>query len=266
MTGEVAIITGGGRGLGKAFAIALADKGMHVVVTSRSESELQNTVQMIKDRGGEASYFTADVTDQKETQQIIATVEAQIGPIDLLINNAGIFKTNSPLNDNGLDIRFVVNYLAPYLLTRELLPLLESGSNSRLINLSSAAQASVSLTALTGKDQLTDQEAYAQSKLALTAWSFAMAQEYEELTTIAVNPGSLLNTKMVQEAYGHHWSAAEKGSDLLVALATSAEFDQSSGQYFDNDKGGFGPAHPEAYEAEKNRVLLAVTNELIPTA
>lgn len=261
------LITGSTDGIGKIAATELAKQQHRVLLHGRNPEKLANTLSEIKSISGNTEVFAyrADFGDLGSVLRMAEQIRNEQQKLDVLINNAGIFKTNSPLNANGLDIRFVVNYLAPYLLTRELLPLLESGSNSRLINLSSAAQASVSLTALTGKDHLTDQEAYAQSKLALTAWSFAMAQEYEELTTIAVNPGSLLNTKMVQEAYGHHWSAAEKGSDLLVALATSAEFDQSSGQYFDNDKGGFGPAHPEAYEAEKTRELLAVTNELIPT-
>jgi 3-oxoacyl-[acyl-carrier protein] reductase len=88
LSGQTAIITGGGRGLGRAFAIALADAGVHVVITARSENELRDTVQEIEQNDGGATFITADVTDPEATQQAIAAVEQQVGPIDLLINNA----------------------------------------------------------------------------------------------------------------------------------------------------------------------------------
>ena len=77
------------------------------------------------------------------------------------------------------------------------------------------------IEALKGNANLSTQESYAQSKLALTMWSFYFAKTNSKIMTIAVNPGSLLNTNMVKEAYGHHWSLADKGADILYELATS---------------------------------------------
>lgn len=96
-------------------------------------------------------------------------------------------------------------------------------------------------------------------------WSFHLAQQYPDIQTIAVNPGSLLNTKMVQEAYGQFWSSADKGADILVELATAQEHSNSSGKYYDNDKGQFGSAHPDAYDSQKINELISATEQLLTT-
>ena len=85
-------------------------------------------------------------------------------------------KVQKSENTDGLDMRFAVNYFAPYLLTNELLPVIEKSEDARIINLSSAAQSPVSFEALTGYERLSENATYAQSKLALTMWSFYLAQ------------------------------------------------------------------------------------------
>ena len=183
--------------------------------------------------------------------------------IEVLINNAGVFLSAKPRNAQGLDIRFVVNFLAPIVLTEGLLPTLKAGDQPRVINLSSAAQAPVSLNAVVGKEALGDQAAYAQSKLALTMWNTQMAKTNLDITFIAVNPGSLLNTKMVQEAYGKHWAPADKGADILVELATDPKHVRMSGKYFDNDNGNYAYASPDAYEQVKIDQLMETANVVI---
>jgi NAD(P)-dependent dehydrogenase (short-subunit alcohol dehydrogenase family) len=89
--------------------------------------------------------------------------------IDIVINNAGVFKVVEPLTRDGMDVRFVVNAFAPALLSNLLLPIIPKGG--RLVHLSSAAQSPVDIDAMVGKRHLSDMEAYAQSKLALTMWS-----------------------------------------------------------------------------------------------
>ena len=161
----------------------------------------------------------------------------------------------------------VVNYLTPYLLTKELLPLLKKAPNSRIVNLSSAAQSPVDLNSLSEHPELSSQQAYAQSKLALTMWSFDLSKQMTNPSVIAVNPGSLLNTKMAQEAYGQHWSSADKGSSLLLDLATSSEFEGITGKYFDNDlgdpRGRFGKAHADAYHQLKIEDLIQATEDIL---
>jgi len=194
---------------------------------------------------------------------MISGVSNQFSKIDVLINNAGVFKSPNSKNHKSLDIRFAVNYFAPYLLTNGLLRLLKNGDSSRVINLSSAAQSTVSLSALKGSETLSEQHAYAKSKLALTMWSFAFAKANPNINTIAVNPGSLLNTRMVAEAYGQYWSSADKGASILYDLATLDKYKDSTGKYFDNDIGAFNTAHEDAYDEHKINELITATQFIL---
>lgn len=258
-------ITGSTDGIGKKTAIKLAKDGHQIIVHGRSPEKLEATIKEVKQVSGNENVngFLADFSNLKSVAHMANQIVKQYPKIDVLINNAGIFKTSIEQNQEGLDVRFVVNFLSPVLLTDLLKPLLEKGESPRIVNLSSAAQATVSMLALRGDEHVGMQQAYAQSKLALTMWSFDFAKANSEIVTIAVNPGSLLNTKMALETYGQHWSPAEKGVDILSELALSDKHAAHSGAYFDNDKGAYADAHPDAYDPEKINQLLTKTNTLI---
>ena len=185
------------------------------------------------------------------------TVAEQHTQLDVLINNAGIFRTQESITEEGLDVRFAVNAIAPYLITQRLLPLI--GASGRVINLSSAAQSPVNLDALTGRVRLSDElEAYAQSKLAITTWSRAMAlsSKGDSAAIIAVNPGSLLGTKMVKEGFGMAGNDIRIGAEILIRAALSDEFATASGKYFDNDSGRFASPHPDAMDPEISEGIM----------
>ena len=209
----------------------------------------------------------ADFSNLEEVSKMAKTVCRDIPKLDVLINNAGVFKVENTQNKDGLDVRMVVNYLAPYVLTNALLPLLDKSAKGRVVNLSSAAQESVEEAVLKGEEYIDAHSVYAQSKLALTMWSFDLAKEQQEVLVIAVNPGSLLNTKMVQEAYGKHWSSADKGANILFELALSEDYRGVTGKYFNNDlgadKGMFGEAHPDAYDEDKLNALKTITQSIV---
>lgn len=132
----------------------------------------------------------------------------------------------------------MVNTLAPFALTNALLPIIPS--DGRVLNLSSAAQAPVDVRALTGQVKLDDMGAYAQSKRAITIWSQKMAREFPNgPAVIAVNPGSLLASKMVKEGFGVAGHDLQIGADILCQLALDEAFSGASGKYWDNDSGGF---------------------------
>jgi len=172
-------------------------------------------------------------------------VQADHAQIDVLINNAGILKTPQVQTEAGRDIRFDVNSVAPYLLTRLLLPVIPA--DGRVVNLSSAAQAPVDVAAMTQFRPMGDMDAYAQSKLAITIWSAALAETLPDgPAMIAVNPGSLLASKMVKEGFGVAGSDLNVGADILIAAALAPDFAQASGRYFDNDSGRFAAPHAAA--------------------
>lgn len=190
-------------------------------------------------------------------------VNMEISCIDILINNAGVFMSSDPITKDGYDIRLVVNYLAPFVFTNEILGAIRNSKNPKIINLSSAAQNSVSLELLKGSIKVSDQEAYAQSKLAILMWSFHLSKQESNMSIVALNPGSLLNTNMVREAYGKFWSSADKGADIIYNLALVKNAEEINGKYFDNDRGGFGPAHNDAYSKELINQLIEKTNDVV---
>lgn len=263
------LITGSTDGIGKIVATKLAKEGHTIYVHGRNPLKLATVVSEIKALSNNQYIheLVADFSDLNDVKKMCDHLKKEIPALDILINNAGVFKSRESRNQDNLDLRFVVNYLAPFLITHELLPLLESADSPRIINLSSAAQAPVNIKALVGDEELSTNESYAQSKLALTMWSFYLAKKYEHVKVIAVNPGSLLNTKMVSEAYGQHWAPADKGGAILYELAISDEYRHDTGKYFDNDKGAdkghFSNAHPDAYDQEKIDQLVVATKSLL---
>lgn len=259
------LITGSTDGIGKLTAIKLAKEGHIVYLHGRNADKLKEVTKEVKAASANENIygFVADFTNLNAVVAMADEVKSKLSVLDVLINNAGIFKAEAEITAEGFDIRFAVNYFAPFIFTNALLPLLKNSTNSRIINLSSAAQAPVSLEALEGKSKLSAQTAYAQSKLAITMWSFHLAENLKSSIVIAVNPGSLLNTKMVKEAYGQHWSEADKGVDILFEFAVAEKHDNNSGKYFDNDKGAFGLAHPDAYDKNNIYKLMSFTDTLV---
>lgn len=260
MPTKTILITGATDGIGLEAARALSADGHRVLLHGRSPEKLARVADELAVPA--ADTFLADLSDLSRVRELAQAVAARLEGLDVLINNAGVFKTSRPRTAAGHDVRFVVNTLAPVLLTELLLPLL--GPSSRVVNLSSAAQSPVDLDALAGRRQLDEFGAYAQSKLALTMWSAALAQELgpDGPVVVAVNPGSLLDTKMVREGFGRSRAGADVGADILVRAALSEEFAEASGRYFDNDSGQFAAPHPEAGSASKAGAVVAAVRQL----
>lgn len=262
------LVTGATDGIGLATVKLLIAQGHEVLLHGRNPTKLERLAKdLAAPSGGVLETHVADLSRMAEVAALAQSVSERHARLDVLINNAGIFRCADPVTPDGLDVRFAVNTLAPYLLTRRLLPLL--GGAGRVINLSSAAQAPVDLPALAGKARLADDfEAYAQSKLALTMWSRLMAQELAERgpAIIAVNPGSMLGSKMVREGFGVAGGDIGIGADILTRLALAEEFADASGQYFDNDAGGFAAPHPDALDGRKCAVVVRELERLLADA
>ena len=253
------LITGSTDGIGLETAKTLASLGHHLILHGRNPSKLKKTEKLLSALPGGAivESHVADLSDMADVEALAKSVAKKHKKLDVLINNAGVYAVTDVVTEDGLDVRFVVNTIAPYLLTRRLLPLL--GPSGRVVNLSSAAQSPVNLNALAGQGRrLSDDVAYAQSKLALTMWSRSMALELNSggPAIIAVNPGSLLASKMVKEAYGVDGHDIQIGADILSRAALSDEFADASGQYFDNDQGRFSSPHRDALDPRKSQEIV----------
>ena len=256
---KTVIITGSTDGIGLETARILVSQGHHVLLHGRNPEKMEKverTLSGLSD-GGRVESYVADLSSMAEVEALAKVVAKQYASLNVLINNAGVYKSPETITNDGLDVRFAVNTIAPYLLTQRLLPLLES--SGRVVNLSSAAQAPVDTEALTGRVRLPDDyEAYAQSKLAITMWSRHMALALKENGPIfiAVNPGSLLGTKMVKEGFGVSGKDIRIGAEILFRAALADEFATASGQYFDNDSGQFASPHPDALDPQKSATIV----------
>lgn len=252
------LVTGSTDGLGLETSRSLVSQGHHVLLHGRNASKLADAEKELSALPGEGSVesYLADLSVMAEVEAMATAVAAKHDRLDVLINNAGVFGAAETRTKDGLDVRFAVNTIAPYLLARRLLPLL--GKSGRVVNLSSAAQSPVDLNALAGNVVLSDNAAYAQSKLALTMWSgdLALTLGDEGPAIIAVNPGSFLGTKMVKQAYGMDGQDIGIGADILCRTALSDEFATASGQYYDNDSGRFASPHPDALDLGKSQEIV----------
>ena len=256
------LITGATDGIGLATARALAGQGHNLVLHGRSADKLAAAQEAV----GTNSGFLADLSELGQVIRLARDVHQQIGVLDVLINNAGVLGLSDPVTSQGLDARFVVNALAPMLLTRELKGSL--GPEARVVNISSAAQAPVDLALLRGEVRAKDDmAAYAQSKLALTMWTIeAAAQHPNGPLYVAVNPGSLLASKMVRDGFGIAGNDISIGVASLSAAALSEEFAGASGKYYDTDAGGFGPPHADALDPAKRSEVVQAMAALLPQA
>jgi len=257
------LLTGATDGIGLEAAKLFVQAGHTLLIHGRSLEKLASVQQLLSEYSSESviEVFNADLSSLSEVAQLASKISEKYAKIDVLINNAGVLKTANPINDQGLDNRFVVNTIAPYLLTIGLLGLL--GSTARVINLSSAAQASVDLSALEGERVLDDMQAYAQSKLALTMWTKQLAKTVGMPVMIALNPSSLLASKMVKEHFGVAGADLSIGASVIVRAALSDEFSQATGLYYDNDIQQFSDPHRDALNTFKCQQLVEAVEKIL---
>lgn len=259
------LITGSTDGIGLATAKSLLKLGHTVLIHGRSDAKLNAAKKQLSDISnvGEIYAYKADLSRFDEVHRLVSSIENDHKTLDVLINNAGVFVIPEVVSGDGLDARFMVNTIAPYLLTKCLLPLLDN--HGRVVNLSSAAQSSINPSELTKPSVLSDNAVYAKSKLALTMWSRQMALSIgvNGPVVVAVNPKSFLGSKMVEKAYGVAGSSLQIGADILVKSALSEEFSKATGLYFDNDIGQFTQPHQDALDNNKIADVTDIIEEII---
>ncbi|MEM7598288.1 MAG: SDR family NAD(P)-dependent oxidoreductase [Pseudomonadota bacterium] len=252
------LVTGATDGIGLLTARKLATAGHTVLLHGRSDTKLAAAAAEV---GGNAQTYRADLSVMGDVVAMADAVLADHGHLDALINNAGILKTPMAETEAGRDIRFDVNTIAPYILTQKLLPII--AADGRVVNLSSAAQAPVDVSAMEQYRAMGDMDAYAQSKLAITIWTAEMAKAMPDGPVfVAVNPGSLLASKMVKEGFGIAGNDLSIGADILVRAATSPEFADASGRYFDNDSGRFAAPHAAAANPDQVSAVMRALSSI----
>ena len=253
------LITGATDGIGRLATQKLAALGHQVLAHGRDQKKVESLTNTTI---GQIEPWLADLANLSDVQGMCRQILQRHERLDAVVNNAGVLKASATQTLTNRDIRFEVNTIAPYLITRELLPIIDA--QGVILNVSSAAQAPVDLEALEQFRAMGDMEAYAQSKLAMTAWSRYAANELTNgPSVISVNPGSLLATKMVKEGFGVEGKDLNIGADILVRLVTDPVDSRRTGEYFDNDAGDFGSPHSAVVDDAFGRRLVASLDSII---
>ena len=188
---RIALVTGGSRGIGKAIALTLADAGAAVAVNYRERSdEAEAVAAAIRKNGGRAEVFSADVSDRSAVQGMVRDIEERLGPIDILINNAGIaaIRTIDEITEEEFDRSIAVNLKSVFLCTQAVLPRMRARRWGRIINLSS-------IGARIGAGSVS--VAYGASKAGVEGLTraYAVRLAQEGVTVNAIAPG-LIDTEM----------------------------------------------------------------------
>ncbi len=266
---QTVLITGATDGLGKATALALAQLGTRVLLHGRDVGRLAATKAEIIEASGndKVETYCANLASLAEVRSLAETIEAAHPALDMLINNAASGggkpgDSRRELSVDGYEIRFAVNYLAPFLLTRLLLPCLRQGAPSRIINVSSAGQRAIDFDDVMMERNYEPLDAYRQSKLAQIMFTFDLAEQVRGsgITVNALHPASLMPTKMVHEYFGRTMETLEDGVASMVKVATDPALDGVSGVYFDHQVET--RANDQTYYANARRRLWALSERL----
>jgi NAD(P)-dependent dehydrogenase (short-subunit alcohol dehydrogenase family) len=269
LTQQSILVTGSTDGLGKQTALALAREGATVLLHGRDRQRLETTRQEIQKATGNAHLETylADFAELAGVRHLAETLQARHPRLDMLINNAGIGggkqgEARRELSEDDYELRFAVNYLAPFLLTHLLLPCLRQTPFSRILNVGSVGQAPLDFSDVMLEHSYDPIHAYCQSKLALVMFTFDLAEELkgERITVNCLHPATYMNTKMVLESVGYSLSTVEEGLRAVLYLATSPELDHVTGQYFDQQRSAH--AHHQAYDRDARRRLRQISEQL----
>ncbi len=256
---RVVLVTGSTGGLGRETARALASVGDHVIIHGRNEDRGNALVAEIVEEGkGSARFYKADFGKMEEVRNLARSILADYDRLDILVNNAGIFNPDQNqrmVSADGYELHFQVNYLAGYILTEMLTPLLEASGASRIINVASG-QAALDFDNLMLETEYSGQQAYFQSKLAQIMMTFALADEFyaRGITINAMHPSDLMNTDMVLEAGFEPQNSVETGRDALLHLIND---DVGTGKFFNvfNED----TVNSQAYDAEAVARLMQIS-------
>jgi NAD(P)-dependent dehydrogenase (short-subunit alcohol dehydrogenase family) len=262
-SGKVALVTGSTGGLGREVALRLGSMGAHVIVHGRNRERGVAVVEEIEQQGsGTARFYAADLASFDQVRAFAEAVLRDYDRLDLLVNNAGIGSAprERVLTEDGHELRFQVNYLSGYLLTRMLLPRLVSSAPARIVNVSSLAQAPIDFDDVMIEKDFSGGRAYAQSKLAQIMFTFDLAAELEgrDVLVNALHPATYMDTGMVRRAGVEPRTTVDEGADAVMQLIVSPDI--GSGGYYNGLRAA--RANAQAYDEDARARLRRLSETL----
>lgn len=280
MKGRTVLVTGSTDGIGKATALKLARNGAKVLLHGKDQEKGELALDEVRKETGNNRlvFFRADLSSQRQVRSLAEEVIQSQKQLHVLINNAGTFQPQRRLTEDGLEVTFAVNYLAPFLLTHELLDLLKESApkesvlkeraQSRIVTVASIAHwnALVDWSNLQGERRYDGFQAYALSKLGNILFTYALARRLQGtvVTANCLHPG-VVRTKLLRAGFGDYPGATPKeGARTSVYLASSPKVEKISGKYFENCKPV--QSSPITYDQELQEKLWQISMALAKLA
>ncbi|MFX1409708.1 MAG: SDR family oxidoreductase [Promethearchaeota archaeon] len=271
MHGKTCMITGANSGIGKATALSLAEMGAVVIMICRDKNRGVSAQKEIINETGNKSVdlLICDLSSQQSIYKLVENFKRKYQKLHVLINNAGVVKTNRTLTIDGFETTFAVNYLAPFLLTNLLLDILKKSAPSRIINVSSGIHknGNINFDDLQAENKYRSYKAYGQSKLALILFTYELSKKLRGtgVTVNALHPG------FTRTNIGRDYSVfirpftklsknPKKGAETSIHLATSPELEGITGKYF--IKSQQARSSKDSYNKQLAKELWKVSLEL----
>ncbi|HLH92311.1 MAG TPA: SDR family NAD(P)-dependent oxidoreductase [Xanthobacteraceae bacterium] len=264
--GKTILITGSTDGVGRVVALRLGAAGANVLVHGRDRQRGEDVVAQIDRAGGSAALHTADLSSLDAVRKLAEAVRAEHGRLDVLVNNAGIGTASEGRqrreSRDGYELRFAVNYLAGFLLTRLLLPLIRASTPARIVNVASLGQHPIDFDDVMLTRGYDGGRAYAQSKLAQIMFTFDLARELAGtgVTVNCLHPATYMDTTMVRASGISPVSTVAEGADAILDLAISDGLEGKTGLFFDRQR--VSRANAQAYDEAARKRLRELSYRL----
>jgi len=273
MAGRVCVVTGATAGIGKETALGLAKLGATVVIVARDPEKAARTVDEISRAADNrhVEWVRADFASLDSVRAAAADIRTRHGAIHVLVNNAGVANKHRTLSKDGYELTFAVNHLAPFLLTRELLPLLRAGAPSRIVNVSSGAEGygPIDFDDLQTEKGYRGFPVYGRTKLMNVLFTYELSSRLSGtgVTVNCLHPGAVA-TDMLRQL--PRWLYAvispflrtpEQGAETPVFLASSPSVEGVSGGYYEKQKAK--RSSRRSYDVSARQRLWAISEELV---
>jgi NAD(P)-dependent dehydrogenase (short-subunit alcohol dehydrogenase family) len=273
---KICLVTGATSGIGKVIATALAAQEAEVVIVGRNAQKTQATVQQIRAETGNdlVHFLLADFSDLGQVRDLAEAFKKQYSRLDVLVNNAGAYFNTRRPTLYGVEKTFLVNHLAPFLLTNLLLDILKDSESARIVNVSSGAHTSGSMDFddLGFKHFYFGMWAYSRSKLANILFTYELCRRLEggRVAVNALHPGHVA-TDIWRTDFSFFGPAIkwfmerialtpEQGADNTIYLASAPEVEGVTGKYF--VKREAVPSSPLSYDREVAQKLWEVSEKI----
>ncbi|MFX0027332.1 MAG: SDR family NAD(P)-dependent oxidoreductase [Candidatus Hermodarchaeota archaeon] len=262
---KIILITGSTDGIGYQTALELVKSGYHVIVHGRNWEKAESMIQRIEkitNKNNMSSVY-ADLSSLNEIKEMVKDIYDHFNRLDVLINNAGVYKSKRQITPEGLEETFAINYVAPFLLTNLLINLLKKAKPSRIVNVVSRVQSNhLDFNDLQFERGYTGVKAYARSKTALILFTYLLADKLHntDITVNCLHPG-VINTKLLRSAYGSGGAPLSDGAKTLIFAALAPELENVSGKYVVNNRSEL--SKDITYNKEIQKRLWKKTEEII---